>query len=421
MDRETGKQFIINPAQQVYGQNEVEAIKAVAESGFWAEGPKALEFRRELAEYLGIKYVTLVNSGSSANLAALMSLTTSYIPEDRRIKAGHEVITTALSFPTTVSPIKHAGCIPVFVDVDPDTWNIDINQVEEMITENTKAIMVAHNLGNPFNLDAIMSIADAHGLWVIEDNCDSLGSEWNNRKTGTMGHIGTSSFYPAHHISTGEGGALYTNDPTIFRSIRSMVNWGRDCWCAPGQDNTCNKRYQQQFGTLPEGYDHKNTYTELGFNFKMTDLQAAIGVEQLKRLPDFVDKRKRNHRLLLDYFSAYEGWFDLPQALPQADPSWFGYVVKLTENAPFDKQTMIDYLQDKGIRSRAFFAGNMTRQPAIHNRDIEYKKHDSLDVCDDIMNNAFWIGVHPAIDSEQMKYMQYVLSNFLTNNHVDNR
>lgn len=406
--------MIINPAQQVHGPEEIAAATAVLENGHWAEGAKAQEFKGALGEYLDRRYVVLTNSGSSANLAALLSLTTEWIPKEKRLFPGDEVITTALCFPTTVAPIVYAGCKPVFVDVEPGTWNINPDQVREMIGPFTKAIMVAHNLGNPFNLDEIMTICEENGLWLIEDNCDALGSEWDGRKTGSIGHIGTSSFYPAHHISTGEGGAVYTNDSKVYSGIRSIVNWGRHCWCEPGCDNTCGKRYGWDLGQLPHGYDHKNTYSEMGFNLKMTDIQAAIGVEQLKRIDVFGAARRYNHLALRDYFALFGDWFELPQMYDGADPSWFGYVVKLNGGTPFDRDTMVQYLEQYGIRSRAFFCGNITRQPVLSKDRFAYRKHPDLNVSDDLMHKSFWIGVHPGIGTQEREYMIDTIHNFLT-------
>lgn len=412
---------IINPAQQIHGQQEIDAATRVLESGRWAEGPEAEKFKDALKEYLGVRHVVLTNSGSSANLAALFALTTEWIPDERRLKPGDEVITTALCFPTTVSPIIRSGAVPVFVDVEPGTWNIDPIKLREMISDKTKAIMVAHNLGNPINIDAILEICNEFGLWLIEDNCDALGSEYNGKKTGTFGHIGTSSFYPAHHISTGEGGAVYTNNGLLHRAIKSMVNWGRDCWCEPGEDDTCNKRYGWELGDLPYGYDHKNIYAEFGFNLKMTDIQAAIGTEQLKRLPEFNGARRHNFEQLRKFFEFWNtkvvdtrGWFELPEVYAGADPSWFGYVIKL-KDAPFHRDDMVKYLDAAGIKSRAFFCGNITKQPAMHNRDDVKFRAGTLDVSDDIMNRAFWIGVHPGITQNDQFYIQSVLESFFHN------
>lgn len=403
---------IINPAQQVHGEEELNAARRVIESGVWAGSKECDLFERELGEYIGCHFVTAVNSGSSANLAAILALTTESIPEHRRLFQGDEIITTALCFPTTVSPIVYAGCVPVFVDVERGTWNISPIQIEEMITDKTKAVIVAHNLGNPFNVDAVREVCEKYGLWLIEDNCDALGSEWDGKKTGSLGDIGTSSFYPAHHISSGEGGAVYTNNPKIAKGVRSIVNWGRDCVCRPGQDNACGRRYAQQFGDLPYGYDHKNTYSEFGLNLKMTDIQAAILREQLKRVDGFTMARRFNHDFLNQVLSGND-YFEQTAIYEGANPSWFGYVIKVKEDSPFTARELSLYLDSMGIRSRAFFCGNITRQPLLHGRSrVQWRKHSDLSVSDDVMESAFWIGVHPGITEEQREYIRTVLVNF---------
>ncbi len=400
------------PQSQVYNYKEINAAIEAVKTGHWTEGKYSREFARALCAYLGRKYTVLTNSGSSANLAAVMALTTHWIPEARRLKEGDEVITTALCFPTTISPIIYAKCIPVFVDVEPITWNIDCGQLEKAITKKTKAIILAHNLGNPFNVDKIVDICKRHNLWLIEDNCDSLGSKWGGKLTGSFGDIATSSFYPAHHISVGEGGAVYTDNPLIYRAVQSMVNWGRDCYCPPGVDNTCCRRFKWKLGNLPEGYDHKNIYAELGFNLKMNDIQAAIGTEQLKKLPRFIVKRKYNHQQLFNLFAQYK-WFDLPFHNDFANPSWFGYVVKLNRLAPFKVTQFIEYLENANISCRAFFAGNMTKQPALFGRKVKYKVSGKLIVSDNMMESSFWLRVHPGIGKKYLDYMKYKITTFL--------
>jgi len=402
--------MIINPAQQVYGKEEINSAIEVIKSGHWAEGIYAEKFRDALKKYIGIKYCSLTNSGSSANLVAVMSLTTHWIPENRRLKEGDEIITTALCFPTTLSPIYYARCVPVFVDVEKSTWNINISEVKKAITSKTKAIIASHNLGNPCNLIELRKICDDNKLWLIEDNCDSLSSEIEDKKTGSIGDISTCSFYPAHHISCGEGGAVLTNNILINKAINSMINWGRDCWCNPNQDNACKARYNQKHGDLPFGYDHKNTYAELGFNLKMTDIQASIGIEQLKRIDIFKYDRRRNHQFLTNLFIKWNEWFDLNMEIGTV--SWFGYVIKINKKAPFKSLEMIKYLDDNGIRSRAFFCGNITKQPCLFNRNVKFRSLD-LKVTDDIMNNAFWIGVHPAIKVDERNHMRTIITNFL--------
>lgn len=397
------------PISQVYGQEEINAGIDALQSGHWTEGWFSNEFKKMLSKYLNRKFVLLTNSGSSANLAAIMSLTTHWIPEDVRLKEGDEIITTALCFPTTVSPIIYAKCVPVFVDVD-ETWNIDCEQVEQMITQKTKAIIVASNLGNPFNIDRIVGICKKYNLWLINDNCDSLGSTWNGNQTGSFGDIATSSFYPAHQISTGEGGAVYTDNPFIFRGLQSMINWGRDCYCNPGIDNTCKRRFSQKFGDLPDRYDHKNVYTEFGFNLKMNDIQAAIGVQQLKKLGYFIEKRRYNFGELMITFAKYN-WFELPVIFEQSNPCWFGYVVKL-KDAPFTKDAFIEYLEFNHISTRAFFCGNITKQPLLWDRNIKFRK-SNLKNSDDMMNNSFWLRVHPGIDKKFMDYTEQRICKFL--------
>jgi CDP-6-deoxy-D-xylo-4-hexulose-3-dehydrase len=403
---------IINPAQQVHGEEEINAAIEVIKSGEWAYGEYVEKFEASLAEYLGRRFALTVNSGSSANLVALMALTTHWIPEERRIMPGDEIITSALCFPTTVSPIKYARGVPVFVDVD-HTWNIDPEQVKSVINENTKAIMVAHNLGSPFDIDAIREICEENGLWLITDNCDALGSEWDGQQAGSYGHIGTQSFYPAHHISTGEGGAVHTDNPRIMHAMRSMINWGRDCWCPPGHDNTCGIRYDQQHGGLPHGYDHKNTYSELGFNVKMTNIQGALGYEQMKRLPEFTNLRRLNHTWLSNLFMSFGDNFEIPKVHEKADPSWFGYVVKIN-NPQLDRDDMVRYLEERGIRSRAFFCGNITKQPCFYGRDdVAYRTSEDLSVSDDLMETSFWIGCHPGITDDQREYMAQVITSYI--------
>jgi len=407
-------QIRIDPSTPVHGREEVEAAQRAAEQWWNVEGEPTEEFERALSGFIGMKHVELVNSGTSANFAALMALTTDYIPVNRRLNKGDEVITTALSFPTTVSPIAYSGAIPVFVDVERNTWNISPGQVREMITDKTKAIMVAHALGNPFNLEEIMAICEEEGITLIEDNCDCLGGTWNGRKTGSFGHLSTLSFYPAHHISTGEGGAVMTNNFQLQRGLNAMINWGRDCYCPPGQDNTCGARYGQKHGELPKGYDHKNTYTEFGFNFKMSQIQAAIGVEQMKRLPGFIRDRQFNHKFLTAVFSQYKEWFEPTLAYDGAEMSPFGYVIKLNDKAPFTKREFEQFLDEQGIRSRAFFCGNITKQPVLsRGGKWAFRKHPDLSVSDDIMDNSFWIGVHPGIKEEQRAYMKEKILEFL--------
>jgi CDP-6-deoxy-D-xylo-4-hexulose-3-dehydrase len=343
-----------------------------------------------------------------------MALKSEFIPEDRRLQDGDEIITTALSFPTTVSPIIMAGCVPVFVDVESGTWNASPQQVREMISHKTKAMIFSHGLGNPFNVDMIRYLCREHNITLIEDNCDSLGSEWNGGRTGSFGDVSTLSFYPAHHISTGEGGAVCTNNAMIKRALTSIINWGRDCWCRPNCDDTCNKRFEQQLGGLPYGYDHKNTYSNLGMNLKMTDVQAAIGVEQMKRLPGYVVARRFNHEYARSVFKPYEEYFELPEVYEGANPSWFGYVIKVKPNTKFTARDLQLYLQGNNIMSRAYFAGNITKQPLFASGRYEFRQHPDLRVSDEVMNNAFWIGVHPAVTQGQREHLKEVVDKFMT-------
>lgn len=383
------------------------------------------EFEKELAQFLGVKYALTTNSGSSANLLALTALT-SHKLGDRQLKHGDEVITVAAGFPTTVNPIVQNGLIPVFVDVDLATYNINLEQLKEAITDKTKAVFVAHTLGNPFDLDEIVRICQENNLWLIEDNCDALGSKYNNKYTGTFGHIGTLSFYPAHHITMGEGGALITNDNSLYRIIMSFRDWGRDCWCPPGKDNTCGKRFEMQLGNLPFGYDHKYTYSHLGYNLKITDWQAACGLAQLKKLPEFIKKRQDNFALLKHGLRSLEEFIILPQSLEEALPSWFGFLITLKDEK-FDKIELCKYLESNNIGTRQLFAGNILRQPAfvdnriplkIRNSEVIYS--DQLDEehyvqlpnTDIIMNNTFWIGVWPGITSKDIDYVVSVFKRF---------
>lgn len=381
------------------------------------------EFEKKLTEFLGIKYALTVNSGSSANLLAISTLT-SHKLKDRRLKEGDEVITVAAGFPTTINPIVQNNLIPVFVDTEIGTYNIDPNRIEEAISEKTRAIFVAHTLGNPFNLDKILEICQKYNLWLIEDNCDALGSKYREKYTGTFGHIGTLSFYPAHHITMGEGGAVLTNDPELYKIIMSFRDWGRDCWCPPGRDNTCKKRFEYQLGNLPYGYDHKYTYSHAGYNLKITDWQAAIGLAQLEKLPYFIEKRKENFKLLYDGLKKLEDYFILPEIYENSDPSWFGFLITIKNSEKLNKIELIKYLEANGIGTRQLFAGNILRQPAfvesdiklriinspiISSRELSEKHYSTLPNTDIIMNNTFWIGVYPGITRENINYMLKIL------------
>lgn len=369
------------------------------------------EFEKNFSSFLGVDYCSIVNSGSSANLIAITALT-SYKLGERRLKEGHEVITVAAGFPTTIAPIVQNKLIPVFVDVDLETYNINTDDLEKAISQNTRAIMIAHTLGNPFNLKEVMRIAGKYNLWVIEDNCDALGSKYDGKYTGTFGHISTYSFYPAHHITMGEGGAVATNNLELHNIIRSIRDWGRDCICPPGKDNFCGKRFTQQHGELPIGYDHKYVYSHLGYNLKVTDMQAAIGVSQLKKLPYFIERRKENYKKLYDELKKFEQYLILPKSTENSEPSWFGFPITLKENSDYDRHTLIKFLEQRKIGTRLLFAGNILRQPLWIENNISYRTMGNLKNTDIIMENTFWIGVWPGIDDKRIKYITETFEEF---------
>lgn len=374
---------------------------------FWlTAGRFAAKFENSFANYLSRKFCLLTNSGSSANLLAVSALT-SYKLGDRQLKPGDEIITTAAGFPTTVNPIFQNNLVPVFVDVDIGTYNASAEAVDEAISEKTKAIFLPHTLGNPFDIAAVKNLADERGLWLIEDSCDALGSRFNGRLVGTFGDMATYSFYPAHHITMGEGGAVVADDPLLKVIIQSFRDWGRDCWCDPGKSNTCGKRFAWQLGDLPCGYDHKYIFSHVGYNLKVTDMQAAVGVEQLEKLPGFITARKKNFQKLHEALKAYEDWLILPEKLPQADPSWFGFLISVRKDSGFKRADIVNFLEGRNIATRMLFTGNLTRQPAY--KGLNFRTACSLENTDFIMNNTFWIGVYPGI-TEQMT--DYVLEAF---------
>ena len=392
--------------------NDEEMVNLVDSSlDFWlTQGPWTHKFERRLADWLGVKFCAVTNSGSSANLLAFYTLT-SHKLGDRRIKKGDEVITVAAGFPTTVTPIIQFGAIPVFVDVALPGFDIDVNQLEAAYSPKTKAVMMAHSLGNPFNLKAVLAFCEKHNLWLIEDNCDALGSEYTidgvTKKTGTWGHIGTSSFYPPHHMTMGEGGAVYTNDPELNKITLSFRDWGRDCWCASGVDNTCRMRFTGQFGELPKGYDHKYVYSHFGFNLKITDMQAAVGCAQLDKLDLIVADRRANYQMLYDGLKDVPGLI-LPVAETNSNPSWFGFLIAVKEDAGFTRNELTGYLEQNKIQTRNLFAGNLTKHPCfdeMRQTGEGYRIVGELKYTDFVMTNGFWIGVFPGMTKEMNQWM----------------
>lgn len=401
---------LINYAGRVYDEKEV--INLVdASLDFWlTSGRYAREFEKSLAELLGVQYCILTNSGSSANLLAISALTSPMLGE-KRLKYGDEVITIASGFPTTLNPIIQNNLVPVFVDIEIGTYNIDVSKIEKAITNKTKAIFIAHTLGNPVEIEKILKISKKYGLWFVEDNCDALGSKYKGKYTGTFGHISTCSFYPAHHITMGEGGAVMTNIPMLRRIILSFRDWGRDCWCEPGHDNTCGKRFGRQSGRLPFGYDHKYIYSHIGYNLKITDMQAAIGCAQLKKLNKFIKARKRNFYYLYNHIKKYDKYFVLPQATEHSDPSWFGFPILVKENSPFTRNDAVNYLEKNKIATRMLFGGNLTKQPAY--QGIKFKVVGGLQNSDLIMNNLFWIGVYPGITKKHIEFINNIFDEMI--------
>ena len=381
---------------------------------WFTTGHFAEEFERKLARFVGVRCASLVNSGSSANLLAISALTSPKLG-DRRLKPGDEVITVAAGFPTTVNPILQNRLVPVFVDVTLPTYEIDVSQLEAALSDRTRAVMIAHTLGNVFDLDAVTAFTRKHNLWLIEDCCDALGSTWlgstgKARKVGTFGDIATVSFYPAHHITLGEGGAVLTDKPNLQVLIESFRDWGRDCWCHTGKDNTCGKRFDWQLGSLPCGYDHKYTYSHIGYNLKATDMQAALGASQIEKLPHFIERRRANFRYLHAALKALDEFLILPEATPGSDPSWFGFPIGVRQNAPFTRQQLIAALEAKKIGTRLMFAGNLLRQPVY--QDSEYRVLGELPNTEFVMNNVFWIGVYPGLTTEMLDYVAETILSF---------
>lgn len=396
---------------RVFNEKEIEkAVEASLE--FWlTEGHFTEEFCNKFSKFLGIRYTTLTNSGSSANLAAFSALTSPKLGK-RQIKAGDEVITVACSFPTTVNPIIQYGAIPVFIDVDLATNNAIPHLIEKAVSKKTKAIIMAHTLGNPFDIKEVIRVAKKYNLWVIEDCCDALGSKYDGKYVSNFGDLATFSFYPAHQITMGEGGAVVTDNPDLYVLVNSFCEWGRDCWCRTGQDNRCGRRFKFRLGKLPYGYDHKYIYSHIGYNLKATDIQAAIGLAQLEKLPKFIDLRKRNHQFLYNALKKYDKHFILPKSYPRSDPCWFGFMIVLNKNCPFLRLDIVNFLQKNMVETRGLFAGNLLRQPAYLN--IKKRVIGNLKNSDLIMNNGFWVGIYPGITLEHLRYVKQKFDFFLS-------
>lgn len=403
-------QTLIPPSGKLIDGEEIKNMVDASLDGWLTTGRFNEVFEKKLAEFLGVKYLITVNSGSSANLVAFSALTSPKLGA-RAIQKEDEVIGVAAGFPTTVNPIIQFGAVPVFVDVDPNTHNIDADLIEAAITTKTKAIMLAHSLGNPFNLDVVTSLCKKYNLWLVEDCCDALGSTYNGKMVGTFGDIGTLSFYPAHHITMGEGGAVFTNNPELKLIAESFRDWGRDCYCPPGKDNTCGKRFCWKLGDLPEGYDHKYTYSHLGYNLKITDMQAACALAQLDKAPFFIQRRKDNFNYLVNRLKDCEEFIQLPQPTINSDPSWFGFPITLKSNAPVSRLELLTYLDECKIGTRLLFAGNLTKQPYMKN--VKYRISGNLKNTDNIMSNTFWIGVQPALTTEMLDYVAIKIENYL--------
>jgi CDP-6-deoxy-D-xylo-4-hexulose-3-dehydrase len=403
-------QTVVPPSGKLIGSQELKNMVDASLDGWLTTGRFNEQFEKKLAEFIGVKHAITVNSGSSANLVAFSTLTSSKLG-DRAIKQGDEVIGVAAGFPTTVNPIIQFGAIPVFVDVDKYTHNIDALKIEEAITPKTKAIMLAHSLGNPFNLDVVTALCKKYRLWLVEDCCDALGTTYKGRMVGTFGDIGTLSFYPAHHITMGEGGAVFTNNHELKQIAESFRDWGRDCYCPPGKDNTCLKRFAWQLGDLPFGYDHKYTYSHLGYNLKITDMQAACALAQLEKAPAFIQARKDNFAFLKERLKSCEDFLQLPEATEGSDPSWFGFPITLKKDCPVSRVDMTTYLDQHKIGTRLLFAGNLTRQPYMAN--AKYRVSGELTNTDVVMNNTFWIGVQPALTKEMLEYIVVQIEIFL--------
>ena len=401
---------MIPPSGKLIDAVELKNMVEASLDGWLTTGRFNFQFEKKLASFLGVKHLITVNSGSSANLVAFSTLTSPKLGE-RAIKPGDEVIGVAAGFPTTVNPILQFGCVPVFVDVDPLTHNIDASKIEAAIGPKTKAIMLAHSLGNPFNLDVVTALCKKYKLWLVEDCCDALGSTYRGQLVGTFGDIATLSFYPAHHITMGEGGAVFTNSDELKKIAESFRDWGRDCYCRPGKDNTCGKRFCQQFGDLPFGYDHKYTYSHLGYNLKITDMQAACGLAQLDKAKQFIQSRKDNYAFLKEHLKVCEEFLHLPEPTEHSNPSWFGFPITLKENCPVTRLDLLSYLDEHKIGTRLLFAGNLTRQPYMIG--AKYRISGDLTNTDKVMNSTFWIGVQPALTKEMLEFTAHKIKTFL--------
>ncbi|HWX56736.1 MAG TPA: lipopolysaccharide biosynthesis protein RfbH [Verrucomicrobiae bacterium] len=389
-------------AGRVFDQSDLQSLTDSALDFWLTTGRFAEQFEREFSRFIGVRCATLVNSGSSANLLAFAALTSPRL-EERQLKPGDEIISVAAGFPTTINPAVQNGLVPVFVDIQVPTYNIDPSQLEAALSEKTRGIALAHTLGNPFDLDAVTAFARKHGLWLIEDCCDAVGARYRDQNAGTFGDLATTSFYPAHHITMGEGGCVLTNKPLLKTLVESFRDWGRDCWCDPGKENTCGTRFEAQHGELPYGYDHKYTYSHIGYNLKLTDMQAAIGVAQLKKLPGFIETRKRNFQTLKTGLQDMTEFFVLPEATPHSDPSWFGFPLLVRPDAPFTRNEFVHFLESRKIATRLLFGGNLTRQPAYKN--VRYRQAVPLPNSDLVMNQLLWIGVYPGLSQVILDYV----------------
>jgi CDP-6-deoxy-D-xylo-4-hexulose-3-dehydrase len=400
----------VPPSGKLLDATELKYMVDASLDGWLTTGRFNVEFEKKLAAFIGVKHLITVNSGSSANLVAFSTLTSPKLG-DRAIRKGDEVIGVAAGFPTTVNPILQFGAVPVFVDIDRMTHNIDASKIEAAISPKTKAIMLAHSLGNPFNLDVVTAICKKYNLWLVEDCCDALGSTYRGQMVGTFGDIATLSFYPAHHITMGEGGAVFTNNDELKRIAESFRDWGRDCYCPPGKDNTCGQRFCWKLGDLPEGYDHKYTYSHLGYNLKITDMQAACGLAQLEKAADFIQTRKNNFAFLKERLKDCEEFLNLPVPTEHSDPSWFGFPITLKENAPVTRLDLLTYLDQNKVGTRLLFAGNLTRQPYMV--DANYRVSGDLTNTDNVMNNTFWIGVQPSLTTAMLEFAAQKIESYL--------